>query len=465
MGNIFGKNIFIDNQNSISLFLKLKNKFNDVSILESVIGGDNKGRYTIIFFNKKEDIKIYEDYSLINKKKKKINNHKKFIEKIYNEYQLKVKYKENIPLPIIIGNICFDICKFSLPKLKYNKNKSLIKIPLAHFVKPKNLIIIDNIVNQIHIIDISSNKKQSFKEIDSIVKIIKSINTKKVKRIDNKFNKKFINLTKKSSFLKNVNKIKKEISNGEIFQAVLSQRFENEYKIDPFNFYRALRSLNPSPYLVYLNFHEYQIICSSPETMIKVNDGLVTLRPIAGTRKRGKNKFEDEKYKKDLLKDKKELAEHLMLVDLGRNDVGTISKIGTVRVTEKNIIEYYSHVMHIVSNVIGKLKNTYNPVDVLFAGLPAGTVSGAPKIRALQILEDLEDINREFYAGSVCYFDANGNMDSCINLRTALIKNNKIYAQSGAGIVYDSIDEREYEECINKANALFQAYSIAHNIK
>ena len=268
----------------------------------------------------------------------------------------------------------------------------------------------------------------------------------------------------KKSYLSKVNSIKKEIVKGEIFQAVLSQRFENNYEIDPFNFYRALRSINPSPYLVFLNFDDYQIICSSPETMIKIDDGLVTLRPIAGTRKRGKSTKEDEFYKNDLLKDKKELAEHLMLVDLGRNDVGTISEIGSVKVTEKNIVEYYSHVMHIVSNVTGKINKKFTPIDVLFAGLPAGTVSGAPKIRALQLLEELETANREFYAGSVCYIDANGNMDSCINLRTALIKNKKIYAQSGAGIVYDSIDQNEYEECINKAKALFEAYSIAHGI-
>ena len=268
----------------------------------------------------------------------------------------------------------------------------------------------------------------------------------------------------KKSFLKKVNLIKNEITKGEIFQAVLSQRFENDYKIDPFNFYRALRSINPSPYLVYLNFSEYQIICSSPETMIKINDDLVTLRPIAGTRKRGKTKEEDEFNRNELLNDKKELAEHLMLVDLGRNDVGTISQIDSVKVTEKNIVEYYSHVMHIVSNVTGKIKKKLSPIDVLFAGLPAGTVSGAPKIRALQILEELENNNREFYAGSVCYLDANGNMDSCINLRTALIKDKKIYAQSGAGIVYDSKDISEYDECINKAQALFNAYSIAHEI-
>ena len=466
MNNLYGKKIFLDNQNSISIVEKLKHKYRDVSMLESVIGGDNKGRFTIIFFNSKQEIKIFENYALINNKKIYFKSHRNFIEKIYKDYEVRIKYKDKIPLPIIIGNLSFDLCKFTLPKLTYDKNKNYINIPLAHFVKPKNLIIIDNILNQIHLIDISSNKTSSLKEIQKLNLIIKNEQSKN-KKINKKntFNKNFKPLITKKSYLSQVNHIKKEIIKGEIFQAVLSQRFENDYNIDPFNFYRALRSINPSPYLVYLNFNDYQIICSSPETMIKINDGLVTLRPIAGTRKRGKTSKEDDAYKNDLLKDKKELAEHLMLVDLGRNDVGTISEIGSVKVTEKNIVEYYSHVMHIVSNVTGKIKNKYSPIDVLFAGLPAGTVSGAPKIRALQILEELEKTNREFYAGSVCYLDANGNMDSCINLRTALIKDKKIYAQSGAGIVYDSKDQNEYEECINKAKALFEAYSIAHEIQ
>ncbi len=465
MSSLYGKKIFLDNQNSISLVEKLKKKYRDVSMLESVIGGDNKGRFTIIFFNTKEEIKIFKDYAIINKKKSIFKSHRNFIEKIYKDYKVKINYKEKIPLPIIVGNLSFDLCKFTLPKLSYDENKNLINIPLAHFVKPKNLIIIDNILNQIHLIDISTNKKSSLKEIEKLNLIIKSEKPEiKKYNVTKNFNKNFKSLISKKSYLSKVNSIKKEIVKGEIFQAVLSQRFENNYEIDPFNFYRALRSINPSPYLVFLNFDDYQIICSSPETMIKIDDGLVTLRPIAGTRKRGKSTKEDEFYKNDLLKDKKELAEHLMLVDLGRNDVGTISEIGSVKVTEKNIVEYYSHVMHIVSNVTGKINKKFTPIDVLFAGLPAGTVSGAPKIRALQLLEELETANREFYAGSVCYIDANGNMDSCINLRTALIKNKKIYAQSGAGIVYDSIDQNEYEECINKAKALFEAYSIAHEI-
>jgi len=460
---VHGKKIFLDTENTITIYNKLANKFKDVSILESVIGGDNKGRYSIILFNILQNVEIFHNFVLVNKQKKKIKSPESFIKDIYKNLKIKTIYDQNIPLPIFIGNVSFDLCKFTLPKLCYKPNKNEIGIPLAHFVKPRNLIIIDNVLNETHLIEVSNVKKNPIKSLKKLENILKEPFSKN-KKLNFRKLKKFKNHIKKEEFIKRVKEIKRDIKVGEIFQAVLSQRFSNDYLIDPFNFYRALRSINPSPYLVFLNLKNYQIICSSPETMIKVKNKEITLRPIAGTRRRGKNKIEDNNLKNELLKDKKELAEHLMLVDLGRNDVGQISKNNTVKVTEQNIIEYYSHVMHIVSNVTGELKNNLTPIDVLFAGLPAGTVSGAPKIRALEILEKHEEINREFYSGSVFYLDANGDMDSCINLRTAMIKNKKIYAQSGAGIVFDSIPENEHSECINKASALFEAYNLAHNI-
>ncbi len=460
---VHGKKVFLDTENTITIYNKLANKFKDVSILESVIGGDNKGRYSIILFNILQNVEIFHNYVLVNNQKKKIKSPDSFIRDIYKNLKIKTIYDQNIPLPIFIGNVSFDLCKFTLPKLSYKPDKNAIGIPLAHFVKPRNLIIIDNVLNETHLIEVSNIKKNPEKSLKKLENILKEPIFKNKKLNFSKL-KKFKNHIKKDEFIKRVKEIKRDIKVGEIFQAVLSQRFSNDYLIDPFNFYRALRSINPSPYLVFLNLKNYQIICSSPETMIKVKNKEITLRPIAGTRRRGKNEIEDNNLKNELLKDKKELAEHLMLVDLGRNDVGQISKNNTVKVTEQNIIEYYSHVMHIVSNVTGELKNNLTPIDVLFAGLPAGTVSGAPKIRALEILEKHEDINREFYSGSVFYLDANGDMDSCINLRTAMIKNKKIYAQSGAGIVFDSIPENEHSECINKASALFEAYNLAHNI-
>ena len=221
--------------------------------------------------------------------------------------------------------------------------------------------------------------------------------------------------------------------------------------------YRSLRRLNPSPYLVNLNFDKFGIVASSPELMVQLRNNKVTIRPIAGTRKRGHNISEDISLSKDLLSDKKELAEHLMLLDLGRNDVGRVSKKGSVKVTEKMIIEYYSHVMHIVSNVEGVINNKLDAIDALKAGFPAGTVSGAPKIRAMEIIEEIENLNRSFYAGCMGYFDSNGDMDTCISLRTGLVKNKKLFVQAGAGIVYDSIPKNEHQEILNKASALMVA--------
>ena len=460
--NVNGKKVFLDTENAVTIYRKLTRSFTDVSILESVIGGENKGRYSIILFNIYENVEIFKDFALINNKKNKIKSPSDFIKKIYTKKKIKNFYKENIPIPFIIGNLSFDLCKFTLPKLKHKTSKNDLEIPLAHFVRPKNIIVIDNILNETHLLEIS-NLNSSQKSLSKIENILFSNRTLE-KKINKKTPKLFKKHMKKEDFIDKVNKIKNEIIKGEIFQAVLSQRFSAPYYIDPFDFYRALRSVNPSPYLVFLNLNKYQIICSSPETMINVKNKKITLRPIAGTRRRGKNDKDDLKMKNELLSDKKELAEHLMLVDLGRNDVGQISKKNTVKVTQQNIIEYYSHVMHIVSNVTGQLKDNLDPIDVLFAGLPAGTVSGAPKIRALEILEEQETINREFYSGSVFYLDINGDMDSCINLRTAMIKDKRIYTQSGAGIVYDSIPKNEYLECMNKANALFEAYKIAHKI-
>ena len=264
------------------------------------------------------------------------------------------------------------------------------------------------------------------------------------------------NITK-NSFLEKVNKAIKYIKSGDILQVVLSQRWKIKFKNDPFSFYRALRKTNPSPYMFFFNFKEFQIIGASPEILVKVADNKVTIRPIAGTRPRGKDLKEDLQLEKDLLSDPKEKAEHLMLLDLGRNDVGKVSRIGTVKPTEKFVVEKYSHVMHIVSNVEGTLKSDNDNISALFSGLPAGTVSGAPKIRAMEIISELENEKRGIYAGGVGYFGASGEMDICIALRTAIIKDNHIFIQAGAGIVADSNPIKEYEETVNKAKALLNA--------
>ena len=258
-----------------------------------------------------------------------------------------------------------------------------------------------------------------------------------------------------------VNKAKKYIYEGEIFQVVLSRVFKKKINVSPISIYRSLRYLNPSPYLFFMDFKNFSIVGSSPEILVKLEGKDVTIRPIAGTRKRGKNKNEDEKLKNELINDPKELSEHLMLLDLGRNDISRVSQAGTVKVTDKMYVEFFSHVMHIVSNIVGKLIKGKNSTDVLFSGFPAGTVTGAPKIRAIEIIEELEKNRRNVYAGSVGYISANGNIDTCIALRTALIKEKNIYVQAGAGIVADSNVKNEYKETENKALALLAATQYA----
>jgi anthranilate synthase component I len=247
------------------------------------------------------------------------------------------------------------------------------------------------------------------------------------------------------------------IAAGDVFQVVLAQRFETPFELPPFALYRALRRVNPSPYLYFLDFGEFALAGSSPEILVKVSAGKVTIRPIAGTRPRGATPHEDKALEIELLADPKERAEHLMLLDLGRNDVGRVAEIGTVKVTDQFFIERYSQVMHIVSNVEGALAEPHDALDALAAGFPAGTVSGAPKVRAMEIIDELEKEKRGVYAGCVGYFSAAGEMDTCIVLRTALVKDSVMYVQAGAGIVADSDPKSEQQECINKARALFRA--------
>jgi anthranilate synthase component 1 len=263
--------------------------------------------------------------------------------------------------------------------------------------------------------------------------------------------------TSEAEYLEMVDKAKEYIRAGDIFQVVLSQRFEAPFALPPFALYRALRRVNPAPFLCYLDFGDFQIVCSSPEILVRLRDDTVTIRPIAGTRRRGATEAEDNALAEELLADPKERAEHLMLLDLGRNDVGRVAEIGTVKVTDSFFIERYSQVMHIVSNVEGKIDPKHDSLGALIAGFPAGTVSGAPKVRAMEIIDELERDARGAYAGCIGYFGANGEMDTCIVLRTAVVKDGRMHVQAGAGIVYDSNPASEQEECINKAKALFRA--------
>jgi len=448
--------------NLIDNFLNEKNSF----IFESVEKGKIRGRYTI--FGKNPD-KIWEfnnktSYLTTNNIKKKIKGDpEKIIEKIIEEF----KFKTPAGLPpicsLISGYFSYDSIRYveRIP----NKCKDDLKLPDVRLLRPRTLVIHDNLKKKIfYIVNIFNDEKIShykkkYFEVESEINNLliqaslkkNSINDKIKTKIKIKSN------TKKSKFLKMVIKAKKYIKIGDIFQVVLSQRFESNLSKKPLEIYKKLRVTNPSPFMYFFNFADFQIIGASPEILVRLRDNKITVRPIAGTRPRGKNYKEDNFFAKDLLQDKKELSEHLMLLDLGRNDAGKVSKIGTVKVTDSFMIEKYSHVMHIVSNVMGIYNKKFSKFKSLLAGFPAGTVSGAPKIRAMEIIDELESTRRKVYAGGIGYFSANGEFDTCIALRTAVVKNKKFYVQAGAGIVADSNPIKEYEETVNKAKALMNA--------
>ena len=444
-------------------FLVEKNSF----IFESVEKGKIKGRYTI--FGRNPD-KIWEfnnnyGYLIQNKKKIKIKgNPEKLIEKIIEDF----KFKTPSILPpissLISGYFSYDSIRY-IEKIP-NTCKDDLKLPDVRLLRPRTLIIYDNLKKKIfYIINVFNDEKitnfskkytQVQNELNSLYN--NNFNIKKknnIKKSNSRINIK--SNTSKSSFLNMVKKAKNFIKIGDIFQVVLSQRFEAKLSKDPIDIYKKLRVTNPSPFMFFFNFPDFQIIGASPEILVRLRDNKITVRPIAGTRPRGKNYIQDKFYEKDLLNDKKELSEHLMLLDLGRNDAGKVSKINTVKVTESFTIERYSHVMHIVSNVTGVYNNKYSKFKSLLAGFPAGTVSGAPKIRAMEIIDQLEKTKRKVYAGGIGYFSANGEFDTCIALRTAMVKNKKFYVQAGAGIVADSVPLKEYEETVNKAKALINA--------
>jgi anthranilate synthase component I len=449
--------------NLIDNFLIEKNSF----IFESVEKGKIKGRYTI--FGKNPD-KIWEfnnnnSYLIKNKKKIKLKDKPaQLIEKIIEEFKFETPKKLPKICSLISGYFSYDSIRY-IEKIP-NKCKNDINLPDVRLLRPRTLVIYDNVKKEIfYIINIFNDEKiknysKKYKEIkielskvliQSSLKITNKLLTKTTKEIKVKSN------IPKNKFLKMVNKAKDYIKLGDIFQVVLSQRFEAKLTKKPLDIYKKLRITNPSPFMFFFNFSDFQIIGASPEILVRLRDNKITVRPIAGTRPRGKTTKEDLYYEKDLLKDKKELSEHLMLLDLGRNDAGKVSKINSVKVTESFIIERYSHVMHIVSNVIGEYNKKFSKFKSMLAGFPAGTVSGAPKIRAMEIIDELETTKRKVYAGSIGYFSANGEFDTCIALRTAVAKNKRFYVQAGAGIVADSKPINEYEETVNKAKALINA--------
>ena len=464
-----------DGLDPIDVYQKLSNMPKSY-LLESLEGKKDWSRYTIIGLPSEEYIELKDNkikYFISNKLVEEIetNNPIDWIEEFQNRFNV----PNDSDLPKfqggLVGYFGFDTVKYFEPAIKATIQKDEMDTPDICLIVSKEFLIFDKINNKIHIVIYTNNNLNSFKESQDKIKKLEIFLRDEIIPEDNirKHAKDKINNLdihyhfNKNDFISSVDKIKQFIINGDVMQVVLSQRMSMDFLGEPINFYRELRELNPSPYMYYLNMGDYQIVGSSPEILVRLEDDLITVRPIAGTRPRGKNENEDNILENELRNDPKELAEHLMLIDLGRNDAGKVSKVGSIKLTDKMIIEKYSHVMHMVSNVTGSIEKNLGMMDVLKSTFPAGTVSGAPKIRAIDIIYELESIKRGIYAGAIGYLGWNGNMDTAIAIRTCVIKDGKLNIQCGAGIVNDSIAELEWEETLNKGKAIVQAYKNLRN--
>ena len=460
----------------VSLMMKLTNEEENSFILESVTGGEIRGRYSIIgmrpdkiwkCLGNENYIKIVnDDGSGVFEKQDEdpLTGLRKLLSDSY------IDIPKNLPQSSagIFGYLGYDTIRLveNLPNL----NPDPIGLPDGVFLRPSLVAVLDGAKGEVILVAPAwhhdgSDAKKSYENASKLInsairKLEKELAETRDLGSPKNINPPVSNFSK-ADYLKAVAKAKEYISAGDIFQVVPSQRWSQDFNLPPFSLYRSLRRTNPSPFMFFFNFGDFQIIGASPEILVRVFDNQITIRPIAGTRPRGKTVEQDKALEIELLNDKKELAEHLMLLDLGRNDVGRVSKIGTVTPTEEFIIERYSHVMHIVSNVVGELAPEYDALSAFFAGMPAGTVSGAPKVRAMEIIDELEPEKRGVYGGGVGYFSAAGDMDMCIALRTAILKNQKLYIQAGGGVVYDSTPEDEYMETVHKSNAIRRAAADA----
>ena len=456
----------------VSIMLKLAGAKKNSFILESVTGGEIRGRYSIIGMDPDLIWKCEEEQSFLSSGDsvfKPISGQPLSVFRNLLQQSV-INLPKELPQSSagLFGYFGYDMVRHveNLPNL----NKDTIGLPDAMFIRPSIIAVLDGVKGEVILVapvfyEPKVDEKEAFKKAkekisSAILELKKQTITDRNLGTPGEMEEPTSNFTK-DEYKAAVNKAKNYINNGDIFQVVPSQRWTQNFSYSPFSLYRSLRRTNPSPFMFYFNFGEFQVIGASPEILVRVFGKEVTVRPIAGTRPRGKTPEEDKQLEEDLLADKKELAEHLMLLDLGRNDVGRVAKIGSVKPTEQFVIERYSHVMHIVSNVVGQLSDEHDAVSAFFAGMPAGTVSGAPKVRAMEIIDELEPEKRGVYGGGVGYFSSGGDMDMCIALRTAVLKGNKLHIQAGGGVVFDSDPEAEYMETVHKSNAIRRAAADA----
>lgn len=464
------RTVVADGLSPVSLFHHFSQNQDYAFLLESVTGGDKRGRYSVIAYDPDLIWSCKDGVASLNDKpleEKPLTS----LETLIAQHQMLLD--ENLPPMVagLIGMMGYEMVREveNLPSDKEGPSN----LPDGCFMRPRIILVHDNANDGLTLatsIWPSKPLKQTQAEaevaaaqtrLETVISQLQNITPVPAVPIEETTDRLEYNTNmSRQNYMDVVDTAKEYIRAGEVFQIVPSMRFTTEFNRQPLAFYRALRYLNPSPYMFYLRLKNATIIGASPEILVRVKDGSVTIRPIAGTRKRGANEAEDKVLEQELLNDTKEMAEHLMLLDLGRNDVGRVTQGGSVKVTERMLVERYSHVMHIVSNVEGRLDEDKTAIQALMAGFPAGTVTGAPKIRAMQLLDELEPQRRGFYGGCVGYFSTQGEMDSCITLRTALIKEGKLHLQAGAGVVADSDPASEYEEVCNKAKALMRAAEL-----
>ena len=458
--------VLADHVTPIQVFMALRKTGTPSFILESVENRDQWGRYSFIGVNPKKEVKINGTEIEIDGKKQTVENHISYLIEMVNAYQSPVLIDKPKLTGGFIGYFGYDTIRFVEKKL-VNVPEDDLNMPECHLCMYDEIMAFDHLTNRVIVIqnvhgddDLETKYKSLEPRARQMIEQIDNFRMTRKDRTDKKETKIISNLTKEE-YQSKVEKAKEYIRNGDIFQVVLSQRFEVESEADPFDVYRCLRTTNPSPYLYFFDFVDYQIAGASPEMLVSVTNGIVTTKPIAGTVPRGTTKKEDDILVRQLMHDPKEQAEHTMLVDLGRNDVGRVSRFGTVRVDNFMSVEKYSKVTHLVSDVQGELREDKTALDALMSILPAGTLSGAPKVRAMEIIDELENKKRGLYGGTVGYLAFDGNIDTCIAIRTVLFKDGKGYVQAGAGIVADSEPEKEYEETKNKALAVINAIKEA----
>lgn len=468
------REVLADLDTPLSTYLKLADQPYSY-LLESVQGGDKWGRYSIIGLPSETVVRITGSEIEV----KHLGN---VIETATSDDPLswiedfKAQYKvpdlDDLPRfnGGLVGYFGYDTVRYIEPRLGDSPNPDPLGCPDILLMVSNDIIVFDNLSNRLFLIvhaDPSDDNayRNAEKSLDTLIQHLRIATPKYSSSSMHKYvdESDFISGFTHDGFIGAVEKAKQYITDGDIMQVVLSQRLSIPFSAQAMDLYRALRTLNPSPYMFYLNLEDFHVVGSSPEILVRMEDDEVTVRPIAGTRPRGATPEEDKALEEDLLADPKELAEHLMLIDLGRNDAGRVSQIGTVKLTTKMIVERYSHVMHIVSNVTGKVVPNMSCIDALRATFPAGTVSGAAKVRAMEIIDELEPVKRGIYAGAVGYLSWSGNMDTAIAIRTAVIKDNTLHIQAGAGIVYDSVPEMEWLETMNKARAVFRAVAMAES--